>query len=712
MRSPSPLAAATAALLALALTHPARGDEPAAAPAPAPRQTAELEEVGVTGERERAYAPGTSAAATKVDVPIRDVPQSIQVVSEELIRDRSATGLLIDLGRNVSGVMAAVPQPISNAPVFNMRGFNTFGAMLRDGYPRISDAADSDPVNIERIEFLKGPSSTLYGVQQSVAGTVNVVSKRPSREPRAELGLVGGGARFFRAAADLGGPLTGSKELLSRLTLAAESTHDVQDFKKHDSLFAGPAISWQLGPDDELTLRAELKRYHYVADFGLPAVPETLTRPRGLFWGEPSHDFGISITRELTAEVAHRFGGGWSAKLGASYTLLDVRFDNSAIGDRITDPVDPAFGKHPRDLFLDEHVRAEERSLVLDVTGRFRALGMAHALLVGASYYSFYQPFYGFLTATTTPFDPAAPGYGGPVTLTGASTDFFRLIESDVGVYLQDLVEVAPGWKVMLGARQDWARTRNSTNGVTDSEGKPSQISPRAGLSWQPGAATSVYASWGRSFWPQAGKLPGGGLPPPERGEQAEAGVKLDLLGGGLTVTAAVYQLTRRDVIQCNPADPACQTSIVVGEQRSRGVELDLGGKIGRHLRLTAAAALQRVEVTRDTTLRVGDHPAGAPSWTCNLFLVYELAAVLPGLELGGGLSATSRTEANSPNSGFRIPGNQRVDAFAAWRWSRHARIQVNVDNLTDHDNFTSSGFSIVRSSTPRAAYAQLQLAY
>lgn len=170
----------------LLLTLPAGADpgppspevKPAGAPAP-PAQPVELEEVSVTGERDPGYAPRTATTATRTDTPILDVPQSIQVVPAELIRDESATGRLGDLGRNVSGVVPMRPTFPTNTPYFNIRGFNT-EYMLRNGHPRMSGAAVSDAVNVERIEFLKGPSSTLYGEQQGVGGAVNVVSKRPT----------------------------------------------------------------------------------------------------------------------------------------------------------------------------------------------------------------------------------------------------------------------------------------------------------------------------------------------------------------------------------------------------------------------------------------------------------------------------------------------------------------------------------------------------
>ena len=675
-----------------------------AAPPPA-AQPVELEEVSVTGERDPGYAPRTATTATRTDTPILDVPQSIQVVPAELIRDQSATGRLGDLGRNVSGVVPMRPTFPTNTPYFNIRGFNT-EYMLRNGHPRTSGAAISDAVNVERIEFLKGPSSTLYGEQQGVGGSVNVVSKRPTEHPVMSLEVVAGGWDFRRAAADLGGPLTEGKELQYRLTMAAETAGSYQEFANHDSLFIAPALSWRIGESDRLTLLTEFARTRWVQDNGMPVLAENLSTPRSLFWGEPANDLGATPSLDLLAEYEHRFAGGWKAVLGASYAQMEGEWGLSFVDPPPTN----------RLLWMNMHGRVEEKSLALDVSGQVRALGMTHALLFGASSYAHYQPHHGDQDGESTPFDPANPQYGGPITVLWSYSPYsYETV--DVGVYAQDLIELGAGWKLLLGVRHDWDQQYYLEDGVLGSEAKASLLSPRAGLTWQPTVSTSLYASWGQSFLPQYGKLPDGGLAPPERGMQLEAGVKHEFLDGALLLTGALFQLTRSDVAQKNPDDlPGERTVILVGEQRSRGVEADLNGKVGQHLRLSAAAALQRVEVVQDTTLPAGDRLVGAPGWTFNVFAVYALGGSLEGLELGGGFHATGPTESTQPNTSFKLPGTRQLDAVAAWRLSEQARLQVNLDNLTDQQNFVSKldalGYRMVRTSPPRSAYLQLQLQF
>ena len=116
--------------------------------------------------------------------------------------------------------------------------------------------------------------------------------------------------------------------------------------------------------------------------------------------------------------------------------------------------------------------------------------------------------------------------------------------------------------------------------------------------------------------------------------------------------------------------------------------------------------------MVEDTTLPAGDRLLGAPNWTFNLFAIYELGGLLQGLELGGGFHATSDTEATSPNSAFKLPGARQLDAVAAWRLSEQARLQVNLQNLTDQDGFVSNSYQVVRTSPPRSAYLQLQLQF
>ncbi|MEH2445348.1 MAG: TonB-dependent receptor plug domain-containing protein [Nostoc sp.] len=208
-------------------------------PSPATNQPIELV---VTGEQDQGYNPSQTSVGTRTDTPLRDIPNTIQIVPQQVIKDRNVTNVNSAL-ENVSGVQ----QSFGNISV---RGFTAQQTV--DG--GLSGAADFS--NVEQVEVLRGPAAVLFGAG-GLGGIINITTKQPLFEPFYELGLNAGNDDLYRGTADLSGPLTSNRNLRYRLNIALQDAEDSRNFSTSQEYFIAPTIAWDISNDTKLTLNFE-----------------------------------------------------------------------------------------------------------------------------------------------------------------------------------------------------------------------------------------------------------------------------------------------------------------------------------------------------------------------------------------------------------------------------------------------------------------------
>ncbi len=241
-------------------------------------------EVIVTGEAEDDdYNVTDARVGTRTDTPIQDVPQSIQVIPQEVIEDQQIINTT-DALRNVPG---AVPSDSNRtfSNNFTIRGFggpsSTNDLFRRNGLRDSLGAANTgDTANIERIEVLKGPSSVLYG-QGSPGGIVNLVTKQPLNEPFYAVEGIIGNHDLYRGTLDLSGPLDENQTVLYRLNVAAETSGSFVDFYDRNRYLVNPVLAWNISDKTKLTTEFEYRSTQQLRDSGLPAVGTVLDNPNG-----------------------------------------------------------------------------------------------------------------------------------------------------------------------------------------------------------------------------------------------------------------------------------------------------------------------------------------------------------------------------------------------------------------------------------------------
>lgn len=652
---------------------------PAVMAAPSIRtESTQLPETIITQEALN-YSASEASTGAKIDVPLRDIPASIQVVPQAVLRDRGVTKIE-QVAETVSGVHAESSYGNNGATFFNIRGF-TASDSLRDGFRNFGYDAFRDVQSIDHIEVLKGPSSVLYGSASSLGGHLNTFTKRPQRTAFGEAGITLGSFGMVRPTLDWNLPLTPDGTLAMRLNFACEHNDTFRDHAGYESFSVASAIKWAINPDTSLTLLLEYDRLNREGfDLGVPNVPGYKSISRTRYFGLDS-DYGKNDTYSTTLLFEHKLSEQWKWREGFHYTYALQRsgqtfpdmesYAGGSVVNYITYP--HVSDEHSRDIALQS-----------ELVGKFHTGSLKHNMVFGMEVARTSK---GSASSDTSSlsfdiFDPTVP-----MTLTPASSSTAGSQQvDDLGIYVQDLVEITPQLKLLGGARVDWFNAKASSGGALSSESNESHVSPRAGIVWQPVKTTSLYFGYSKAFASVVGHNATGQTYKAEGGEQFEIGIKQDIIPDRLTANLAAYHLQRTGVLTTDPSDLLNQ--IQTGEQRSRGIEFDLAGQITPAWKVTAAYAYTDAQVTSDNNLPVGDRLSNVPMHSANLWTTYQFHdGPLKGFGVGAGVTCVGEREANLPNT-YKLDAYCRFDAALFYEREKW-RAQVNFSNIGNTRYYT-----------------------
>ena len=647
----------------------------------AQRQTEQTIEIVVTGRRETRRVTTTG---TRTNTPIRDVPQSIQVVPQQVLEDRRVTRLEEAL-RSVSGVNQTTSS-LSTFEQFNIRGFESVD-ILRNG---LRDSTNTQVPNesalIERVEVLKGPASVLFG-QGSPGGVINIVTKRPEREPFYAVDFTAGSYNFYRGTVDLTGPLNADRNLLYRLNFSYQNSESFLDFAETERLLVAPAFSWAISDRTKLTLQGEIVRSSFPNPRGLPAIGTVRSNPNGRIpinrnIAEPGEDFIDNRVERVGYELEHQFSQNWSLRNAFRLTLYS--YDQDSFFPTGLEPD----GRTLNRGYTTGTSSTDTQIFTTDLVGNFSTGSIEHKLLVGVELFRENLFKNRFDIGDIAPLDLFNPVYGSPLGPVTFSLDNATLTQS-AGFYIQDQISLLDNLKLILGGRFDLYEQK-LTDKLADTRTEQSEqaFSPRVGIVYQPIQPISLYASFTRSFNPVSGTGFNNTLFQPEEGTQYEVGVKAEFLEGRLSSTLAFYQLTRQNVLTPDPRD--ANFSIQTGEQRSRGIDLDISGEILPGWRITSSYAYTDARIVEDNALAIGNRINNVPQHSASLFTTYEIQkGNLQGLGFGLGLFYVGEREGDLDNS-FSLPSYLRTDAAIFYRRG-NLRAALNVNNLFNVRYFEST---------------------
>lgn len=662
------------------------------------------------GEGVRRYQARRSGSATKMDTPLDEVPQAVSVIPATVLDDLRSPR--IEKALDYAGGVAR-QNDFGGLTMYeySIRGLTTSefykdGFSVNRGYMNPQDLS-----NVERIDVLKGPASSLYG-RGDPGGTINIVSKRPQNDRFARLDLSAVRWDRYRSSLDVNTPLDDEGTMLYRMNLAVEDNKSFRDYRSSERQFFAPAFSWELSPQTRLLVQAEVIRSSQVFDRGVVAPNDHLgSVSRSDFFGEPGDGEIDNNNESLQAEIEHDLNASWTVRLASHYKQGRLNGGATEASFLADDARTLNREYRYRDFdWQDSITQLELRGLVY--TG-----DIEHNLLIGTEYERYAKDERLMRTRPISTIDIREPVYGQPrppfsVGPGGRSTDRHELVHSR-SLNLQDQMRLSEKLFGVIGARYDHYEHRldNEVTG-TRTEQTHEKITPRIGALYQLTPEVGVFANASQSFKPNTGApRPGTGTSfDPEEGVGYEAGFKFDLLDSRLGMTVAAFHLTKENVLTADPADSTYQ--IAAGEVRSRGLDLQLTGQLTDEVRVIGAYAYVDAEVTKDNTLASGSRLLNVPEHSGSLLGVYEfLDGGLKGLELGGGVNYVGDRSGNVADSGFELPGYTTVDLLARYKATQDLTLGVNLNNAFDRTYYERSYSNVwVMPGEPRNLSLSLSL--
>lgn len=642
------------------------------------------------------YRAPWSASALKVSTPLRDTPASVSVITNALIREQS----LLSVGdalRYVPGV--TVGQGEGNRDAITIRGNASTADFFVDG---LRDDAQyfRDLYNVERVEALGGANALTFG-RGGGGGVVNRVSKRAGFQPVHDATLESGSYGHGRAAVDVGGAL--DDRLAGRVNALYQNSGSFRYAYRNTRLGFSPQLSWAVAPATTFRFGAEYFSDARTADRGIPSYrgrpsPAALST----FFGNPDSSHAQAQAMSGDVSVEHRASEFATVRSTLRFTRYDKFYQNVYPGGAVDTSGMVRLSAYNQDIYRSNVFSQNEAVL------RVPSSRVPHTLLVGveigrqATDNVRQTGYFGGTPSLTVPFD--APTVYTPVEFRPSSTDADNFVLANVAsLYAQDQIWLTPKLQATVGARAERFDLGYRNNRAPQRLHRRDDVfSPRAGLVFKPVEPLSLYASISVSHLPSAGDQFGSLTPTtrtlePERFTNQEAGVKWDVVPA-LSVTGAVYALVRTNSAAPSAVDPGVY--VQTGRQKTTGVEVALNGSVLTGWDVVGAFASQRAKIVSRTNAA----PAGAivPLVPRNTFSLWNRVRLARAIAVGFGSIHQSDMYAAIDDM-VTLPGFWRFDGAIYAQASRHAKVQVNMENLFNRAYYaTSHGNNNIMPGAPR----------
>ncbi len=648
----------------------------------------QLNEVKITDLWRNKFSKKESPYIAKMPLKNLENPQAYTVIPKELLEEQVVTDFNAAL-RNAPGV-AIGPRVDNGRNVFLIRGFSDSGYM-RNG---LSSPAymDVDPVNLESIEVIKGPSGTLYGSSLiSYGGLINRVTKKPLKYFTGSASFVAGGFNLNRITADVNTPVNKDSTLLFRLNTALTRQGSFQDYGYSKTFMLAPVISYQVNPDMQIILEAEIYNRDATA---LPGFTITSTKS------------GITNANQLNSIYKKSFStnqlsmqGGSKAYFGQiKYRINDNWKSHSSINYSIND----YYRLGVRSFILTESTlrrtggdvdySTEALNLQQNFTGEIQTGVIKHRLLIGVDYLQRNNFLYNNLTKGTvdtvnykkagTPFlsKEQIEALAGKLEKSPTNS-----ANNTYGAYLSDVLDFRQRVFLMLSLRYDYYDNKGSTKSTTGlATGAYDQgvLSPKVGLVYQVlKDRVSVFANYMNGFVNVDGQDAEGGSFKPQQANQWEGGIKSELFGGRLNAMFSYYDIRVTNILRQNLANP--DFSIQDGQRSSKGFEAEVIANLLPGLNLIVGYGYNKSRFDQSDVALQGKKPADVPDQNANFWFSYTASkGMMKGFGLGFGGNYIGSTFYNDINT-ITVP-----DAFiinsSVYLARRKYRLSLKADNLTN----------------------------
>ncbi len=643
------------------------------------------------------YTATRTAAGTKTDTALVEAPRSISVATRQQMDDRSVHSL-DDAVRYMPGITASSYGSDTRADWLRVRGFEP--TQFLDGLP-LPKGVYANPKqetwNLDRLALLRGPASSVYG-QTPPGGLLDMVSRRPSAEASSEIQLQYGSDNHRQINFASTGKIDDAGQFLYGLSGVVRDSGTQVDHVDNKRYNIAPSLTWNIDDDTRLTLLSQFTRDDTgITSQFLPIQGTKIKSPLGDIshhknLGDPDWEYYDRTYYALGYAFEHRLNDVWQFKQNLRYTKSDLSFQSLTPGSYPFTTVDAEGNVGRTSTSVDEDISqfAVDNNFQADfATGDIR-----HTLLLGLDHQrsnTNYTSIFGDGLQTNV----INPIYGQPIVRPARSTAFYDYNQKtyQTGLYVQDQMALYQ-WRLTLGGREDWVHT--STQFINQSDATNTQrdkkFSGNAALSYVFDNGFVPYLSYAESFQPTTGAdaTSTGSLKPTE-GKQWELGIKYQPPGSKTLLTAAVYDLTQKNVAVNTFVNNVSVTS-QTGEVKVKGLELEAVSDVTDNLKVIAAYTLAKSEVQKG--IDKGNRLQLMPNQQASLWTDYTWhAGVLDGFGIGAGVRYTGNTYGDKANTWLG-----KADAYTVFDASVHydlgrldnslkgASLAVNATNLFDKD--------------------------
>ncbi len=656
----------------------------------------------------------TTTTIGKGKQALRDIPQSLTVVTEKLMADRNLDTVK-DVLHQTAGITFQAAE--GGEEDIRLRGFSlqTTGDIFLDGM-RDPAIYDRDTFNLDRLELLRGSASMLFG-RGSTGGAVNQVTKAPYLGSASELNLTGGSHDYVRATGDFN--IQTSDDAALRINAMRTKANNNGAGSSIDKYGLAAGYRWGIGK----TVEHQVSVFHINNDnginYGLPWIKPRSTDGQGAGTVnsslDPSRYYGMGSDYShtegdvLTYMNTVKLGGG--AEVKSVVRRGEFKRDQRASTIRLTAGEDLSNFNAGTVFTRGTQIKIQDMDVLQaqsDYSGKHQLFGLKHELATGVdvsrekrSVYGAKTALQGGVTLTKPNTTAGAPDDGASVNESARVLGLNnRFTATAGGVYVQDLVHIAPMWKVLGGLRYDFMSgdytSYNLGTGAQSAKYQQSinKISKRAGVLFQPNALDSYHFSYGTSFNTSGDTYSYNAQSantPPESSENIELGAKLDSEDGRVTTRLAIFRATKLHERNTDPDNAATQL-LLSGKRHAAGFDMDVTGQITDAWEVYASYTWipeARVDEAASTATaggaRKGDRPGLTPRHSGTVWNTYKFA---PQWRAGVGLNFRSQqapADIGNPGNGiYHAPGFATLDLMAEYAFNQTYTVKANVSNVAN----------------------------
>ncbi len=643
------------------------------------------------------YVATRTAAGSKTDTALVEAPRSISVATRQQMEDRNVQNL-DDAVRYMPGIVASSYGSDTRADWLRVRGFEP--TQFLDGLP-LPKGTYANPKqetwNLDRLALLRGPASSVYG-QTPPGGLLDMVSRRPSAEDSHEIQLQYGSDNQRQINFASTGKIDDEGQFLYSLSGVVRDSGTQIDHVDNKRYNVAPSLTWNIDEDTRFTLLTQFTRDDTgITSQFLPVQGTKIDMPFGKVshhknLGDPDWEYYDRTYYALGYAFEHRLNDVWQFKQNLRYTKSDLSFQGLTVGSYPFTQVDNEGNVGRTSTIVDEDISqfAVDNNFQADfATGDVR-----HTLLLGLDHQrsnTNYTSIFGDGLTTNV----NNPIYGQPIVRPPRSTAFYDYNQKtyQTGLYVQDQMALDQ-WRLTVGGREDWVHTSTEffNKGDATNTQRDKAFSGNAAISYVFDSGFVPYLSYAESFQPTTGASASSTESfKPTEGKQWELGIKYQPPGSNTLLSAAVYDLTQKNVSVTTTVGATPITS-QTGEVKVRGLELEAVSDVTENLKIIAAYTLAKSEVQK------GDYKGNRlqlmPNQQASLWADYTWhTGVLDGFGIGAGARYTGNTYGDQGNTWLG-----KADAYTVFDAAVHydlgrldnslkgASLALNATNLLDKD--------------------------